>query len=371
MSNCSIIAVILLVAFTTLVAAPVYAEDAGSIQYSAGVYTVTSNYTLTKVDQPPAYVSAAKTVDGINILDQTVPPLHFDRFGLVSKPGSGIDASFVLTSPGVKYESDLEGARVTVNNVPVMDGTIIANKGLVRVQGNIPYNAVPDQDFKIIRIADLSPNENAKFLVYTTTDEIAAAKNAIYLLNEKVVKNGAESFKPDLQAAVDNYKNGKFTQATIIAEAALQKDTIRGEGISTALLPALILALALAALGFYLGMVYGKKKANKPDLLKIEQVVLKYYGTRSEKPFSPVKLSRECEVVLERAFDFNANRAELLRKQKDLAGSGVDPDRISGPGMRPSLFQALYEKTIYGKCQAFDAGIVYLNKNLGEKEPKR
>ncbi len=136
------------------------------------------------------------------------------------------------------------------------------------------------------------------------------------------------------------------------------------------LLPAIILALILAVCGFYLGMRYGKKIANKPDLLKIEQVILKYYGMRSEKPLSPVKISKECEAIFERAFDFNANRAEMLNSQKDQYGVSVDPNRINSPTLRPYLFQALYEKTQYGQCIAFDAGIDYLNKCLNEKRSK-
>lgn len=139
---------------------------------------------------------------------------------------------------------------------------------------------------------------------------------------------------------------------------------------NSALLPAIIVALVLAVCGFYLGMWYGKKIANKPDLLKIEQVILKYYGMRSEKPLSPVKISKECEAIFERAFEFNANRAEMLKSQKDQNGGSIDPNRINSPNLRPYLFQALYEKTQYGQCIAFDAGIDYLNKCLSENRSK-
>ena len=364
-------AAILLMILAAFLAVPVHAADISAIHYESGVETETIAYEPVKVTEPPAYVTGAKTVGGTDILDQTVPPLHFERYALVSRPGAGIDISFVLTSPGIQFQSDLDELRIKIDNTPVTGNTLSADGGVVRVKGNFPYTSLQDQAVRIIELAGMSPADNNKFLVYTTTGDRAAAKNAIYLLNDKISKGGTESLKPDLQKAIDDYKNGKFTQATVIAEAALQKETIRSEGLATGLLPGIIAAIALLIIGLFAGNWYGRKNANKPDLLKIEQVILKYYGMRGEKPFSPVKISKECEIVLDRAFSFNEKRAEQLRAQKAEQGRAVDPDRLTTPDLRPSLFQALHEKATYGKSHAFDAGIVYITNCLNENQSKR
>ncbi|MEI6456824.1 MAG: hypothetical protein WCO93_11100 [bacterium] len=361
--------VLLLIILAAILAVPVYAAEVSKTQYASEVYTENADYKISEIFKAPDILPPPGPIDGITI--QTNPPVYFQRYALVSKPGSGIDISFVLTSPGVQYKSDLDGLKVSVNTVPVTTDTLTADKGVVRIQGIVPYAATPDQAVRIIELSGMSATDNNQFLVYVTTNEMAAAKNAIYLLNEKITKGGADSLKPVLQEAVDNYKKGNFILAKTFAEKGSQQGSSQTEGFNDGLLRGLIIAVILLVVGSVAGFLYGRKIANKPDLLKIEQVVLKYYGTRSENPFSPVKISRECDAVLERAFDFNAKRAELLKKQKDQPGGSVDPNRLTSPELRPSLFQALYEKTKFGKCQAFDAGIVYLNKKLSEKESKR
>lgn len=410
MNKHKIMTVLLLIILTAILVVPVHAAEVSNIKYASEVYTETDNYVLDKVQEPPGYVTSANTVGGTDILDQTVPPLHLERFAVLSKPGSGIDISFVLTSPGVKYQSDLQGLKVSVNTVPVTTDTITADKQVVRVQGNVPYDAVPNQAVRIIELSGMSAADNNKFLVHVTSDEMAAAKNAIYLLNEKITKGRADSLKPDLQTAVDNYKKGNFVLAKTFAEKGAQQGSSQTEGFNDGLKLGLIFAVISLVVGSIIGFWYAKKSANIPDLLKIEQVVVKYYGTRSENPFGPAKISKECEGILEKAFGFNAQRAEMLnpkiqKSQKDQYSGSVDPDHLDRPKVRPSmfrklhekilkpqkdqrggsvdpdsitisehppsLFQALYEKTQYGRCTAFDEGIVFLNKCLRENESKR
>lgn len=349
-------------------AGPVLAAEISAIQYVSEVYTETGNYAIAEVSQPPDYVSAAKTVGGIDI--STTPTLHFERYALVSKPGAGIDLSFILTSPGVPFTSDLNDVMVTINGVPVASDTLVADKGLVRVKGNVPFGASMDQSVKIIHLEGLTDAENNKFVVAVTTDERAAARNAIYLLNEKVTR-GAGDLQQNLQNAADSYKKGELIQAKIYADTGLQKSSIQTEESRQGIVQAVLAAIIFLLIGIGIGYLYGRKAANKPDLLKVEDLVLKYYGMRSENPLSTVMIPKECEAAFLRAFDFNAKRASLLKKQSDQPGTRVDPDSLTSPDLRPSLFQALYEKTRYGRCNAFDAGISYLIRCMKENQQKR
>lgn len=359
---------VLALIIAALIAGPVLAAEISDIQYVSEVYTETGNYAIAKVSQPPEYVSAAKTAGGIGI--NTVPTLRFERYALVSKPGAGIDMSFILTSPGVSFTSDLDDVKVTINGVPIPSDTLVADKGLVRVKGNVPFGASMDQPVKLIHLAGQSDVENNKFLISVTTDERAAARNAIYLLNEKVTR-GARDLQQDLQNAADSYKNGELIQAKIYADTGLQKSSIQAEGSTQGIVQAVLAAIVFLLIGIGIGYLFGRKAANKPDLLKVEDVVLKYYGMRSENPLSTVMIPKECEAAFLRAFDFNAKRADLLKKQLDNPVSRVDPDSLTSPDLRPSLFQALYEKTRYGRCNAFDAGISYLTKCMNDARQKR
>lgn len=351
-----------------LLTGTVAATQVENIVYQNGVYTQNENFSTIEIHSVSGIVGNTEGESGsmqLPIVDGK--NLQINRYALVSYPGESVTASFTLTTPQTFYSTDLQNPVVTIEAKPVTGNTLVANGNTIHVQGYIPDNLTSGQGIAIIRFSDVSDKTNSEFLLHITTPEKNALQTTLYDLNQKMASGGSDSLKESLQKALDNYNSGTYEQGTVLGTSALEESKIRSEGFTSGIGIGVVIAVILAVIGLLAGYFIGKWKATRPDLLKIESVVRDYYRVRSENPFGQVKIPSDCKSALEHAFDFNAGRAEALKKQ----GGQVTPETVAGETLKPSLFQALYEKTTYGRCPAFDEGIAYLAKNInGEKQKK-
>ncbi|MDD1702865.1 MAG: hypothetical protein LUQ31_07815 [Methanoregula sp.] len=355
-----------------LMIGPAAATQVDTIVYQNGVYTQNENFSTTEIHSVTEIVGNTVGESGsMQLPAADGQMLQINRYALVSYPGQSIAVSFTLTTPQTVYSTGLQNPVVTIESRPVTGNTLVANGNTIHVQGFIPDNATSGQEIAIIRLSDVSDKTNSEFLLHITTPEKNALQTTLYDLNQKLASGGSDSLTDSLQKALDKYNSGNYEQGTVLGTSALEESKTRSEGFTSGMEIGAVIAVILAAIGLLAGYFIGKWKATRPDLLKIETIVRDYYKARSENPFGQVKIPADCKSALEHAFDFNASRAEILKKQREQPGSPVTPDTVAGESLKPSLFQALYEKVTYGRCPAFDDGIAYLTKNINGEQQKK
>lgn len=367
----NLIIILLALMIFACISMPVSAADTkvDNVNYKSNIYQETEEYVLVDVPQPldidtispDGYLSPSKIANKDN---QILP-----RYVLVVKSGEDVTLIFSIATDGTKFTTDLINPRITLNNIPVTSNTIDGN-GDVKIIGTVPWND-PGTAVKLIELenlpADMKNKINRQFVVYTTTNDVMKAKNELYLLNKKYSEDSPQAIKDSLQKAWDSYHDGNYDLAFQAAKGGVDVSTSTEETTIAASWNTIVAIVVCLFIGGLIGVIFDRFWFRK-DLTNLERLVLKYYRMRSEKPYAPAPISGECTKALERAFDFNAGRADLLTKLASEKGiHHVNPDSLTATNLKPSLLQALYEKKTYRRSAALDGGMKHLHACLDKK----
>jgi len=353
-----LIRITFMVILAGIILTPCTAFKAGDIAYTVGVYSEQDNYTLQNAGTPPASLDWISGSDTIAEEDTSVVLV---RHPLVVYPGTSVEVALsdFITDVPVQYETDLEYPQIFLNNQPVSGDTIMGS-GAVTIKGNVPSSAELDEEVRILYFPGSNPAMNSRFLAATTSHEQAMAKAKLFAASEKQHTGIFGISKEDFRIAITEFSAGNFIDSAIRSQIAMEKADIRMEGI---LLGGLIGALA-AGIAFVAGWFFGKRKGRdierRPDLLKIEAVILQYFDLKVQQK---KEIPKKCRGMIEKAFVINTARTELLATlaKTSEATYPVHPLLAHLP---PSLFQAFYEKSQFGKSQEFDEGVAELMRCL-------
>ncbi|MFA5296032.1 MAG: hypothetical protein WC382_11000 [Methanoregulaceae archaeon] len=350
--------VVVIILLACLLSTTVSAFKMDDIRYQLGVDNEQEDYTLVPATIIP---SSSYPVVGSNELRVDATTLTLNRYPLVAFPGKTVNIEIpgFITDAPLSYTSDLMYHQVSLNGQPVQGPTIMGS-GTVAVSGVIPPSAELNQPVSIIAFPESDRETNAKFIVYITTPEQAEAKERLYAVYRKADTSLLGVSTDDYRMAIDEFKAGNFGISTIRSEIALEKSDIRTGGILIGLLIGAVIAALLFGAGYYVGRKRGQDTVRRPDLLAIEDIIIRYFDLKVQKK---AEITKWCEGMIEKAFVVNIRRSELIAEKKK--AGGVDPDDFTSKDIQPSLFQAFYEKNQFGHSRAFDSAIADLGECLG------
>lgn len=354
---------------------PVLGEDGtniSNIQYNRGIFSEGDDLSLIPVPQDIS-IGISDVNSGVDIKESNGEVTYLERRYLVGKINDPVDvsASFITSTPQ-KFESDLVNFHLYLNEKEI-SGDTLEGAGVIRITGDVPSDIGYDSPFSIIRFPGIPNKENKKFTAYTTSDQMAQAKNNLYLLKDNNV------LKDDLRDTLTAYKEGHFNVAAIQSESALQKGDVNLEGLTLGLLIGIIIAIVLAALGYFYGLKKGIQKSTRTDLLKLEEIIVKYFQIKIENPKNSQKISESCDLFFQRAFTVNRQRVEQI-KLLEAGHNSIYADFLKEKHLKPTFFQAFYESKKYGNQDLFTKALNQLSKCLQiqeaelnnlEKSPKR
>lgn len=355
--------ILFIIGFVLVIAAisitPVSAVTIGSVDYTYGVYTEGEDFSLIPAVEPK---SAVDTLGTYQIQSDGAQILTLNRRPLVGYPGTSviIEISGLFVSAEQVVTTDLKNLKIILNGQEIDGLTLpVTGRANLRISGDIPYESDMDVAIRIIQIPGADRDTNAKFILYTTNAERSYARESLYTLNEQVARGEMGVSGADLQKAVDEYVSGRFAVSAAQSQITLEKWDIRQDGMIVGLIIGGVIALILCILGFFVGQKIGVKRAERPDLYTLEKIILGFYDIQNEAMHGETGLTKECGGYLQKAFEFNSKRAEAIVSM----GDNFDFSTINTRGdLKPSLFQAYYEKVRYGDGTKFDRGI----KRIGE-----
>lgn len=357
MKNDHIIPVLLLLTLLISIFIPVFGDEGiiiDNIQYNRGIHSEGTDLSLINAIIPS---DTSETNGFEQIKGDNGEVLNLQRRYLVGKITEPVDvsASYITSTPQ-QFESDLVNFHIYLNEKEVTSDTI-DGAGTMRIIGTVPSEIGLDTPFAIIRFPGLSDEINTKFIAYTTTEQRAEAKNKLYTLNK------AEKATEDLTKSLNFFKEGRFQEASIQSKSALQQDDSKQEGLILGILIGAIAAVILFFLGRFLGLKRGREQATRKDLLKLEQIIHRYFQIKIEKPEGVQKLSSTCENFFHRSFEYNLQRVEQMNHSMEKYG-----DRYAEPlkekHLKPTFFQAFYESSQYGHNDNFIKALDRLSECL-------
>ncbi|MDD3091900.1 MAG: hypothetical protein PHG80_09740 [Methanoregulaceae archaeon] len=330
---------------------PATAFNVEDIKYNLGIYNEQSDYTLQTADTVP---DTPDWISGSDTITQDAGSVVLVRHPLVAYPGTSVEIELLdfITDVPVSYESDLDYPQVFLNN-QLVEGNAIMGSGTIRVKGIIPTSAGLNEKVRVIHFPDADDAMNARFLVTTTTPEQAMAKESLFAASQRKDTGIFGISKTDIGEAIEEFNAGNFADSTIRSQIAMEKADIRMDGIILGLLIGAVAALVTLAAGWYLGKQKGREIERRPDLLNIEAVILRYFDLKVQQK---KEIPKWCGGMIEKAFEINTRRAESLAAMTK-PGETINPEHPDLAHLHPSLFQAFYEKSRFGRCRAFDEAI--------------
>jgi hypothetical protein len=335
-------------------AVPAFNMD--TVRYNMGVDNEQDDYSLAPATIIPQSSYPIVGSDELRVDDAT---LTLNRYPLVAFPGKtvNIEITGFITDVPLPFDSDLMYPQVSLNGQPIQ-GQTLTGSGTVEVSGIVPSDAEINQPVSILSFPDASKETNAKFIVYITTPEQAAAKEGLFAVSRKAETGLFGISKDDFRMAIDEFKEGNFAISTIRSEIAREKSDIKIEGIVLGILIGAIIAVLLLIAGWFFGRRRGQEMVRRPDLLALESIIIQYFDLKIQKK---ADIQKWCRGMIEKAFEVNIRRSGMIAEKNQ---SGVNPDDLTGKDLQPSLFQAFYEKSQFGHSRAFDIAIADLQECL-------
>ncbi|MBP7700359.1 MAG: hypothetical protein KA091_02360 [Methanoregulaceae archaeon] len=358
MNHTLLIRITIMVILAGLLWTPCTAFKVGDIAYPLGIYSEQDNYTLQNAGTPP---DSLDWISGSDTIAEEETSVVLVRHPLVVFPGTSVEMVLYdfITDVPVQYETDLQYPQIFLNNQPV-SGTTIMGSGTIMVKGIVPSSAGLDEEVRILSFPESNTAMNSRFLAATTSHEQAMAKANLFAASEQQGTGLFGISKDNFREAISEFSAGNYLDSAIRAQIAMEKGDIKREGV---LLGGLIMAVAAVialVAGWYLGKRKGREIERRPDLLKMESVILQYFDLKIQQKR---EIPKKCRGMIEKAFVVNTARTELLAA---LARPGETISSLQ-PRLKhlpPSLFQAFYEKSRFGKSQEFDDGVEELLRCL-------
>lgn len=345
-------------------AVPAFNMD--TVRYNMGVDNEQEDYSLAPATIIPQSAYSIAGSDELRVDDTT---LTLNRYPLVAFPGKtvNIEITGFMTDVPIPFDSDLMYPQVSLNGQPIQGQTLMGS-GTVEVSGIVPSTAEINQPVSIITFPDASKETNAKFIVYITTPEQAAAKKSLFAVSKKAEAGLFGISKDDYRMAIEEFKKEDYAISTIRSEIALEKTDIKMEGVILGILIGAIIAALLFIAGWFFGRRRGQEMVRRPDLLALEAIIIQYFDLKIQKK---TDIQRWCRGMIEKAFEVNMRRSEIITEKNKF---GMNPDDLTGKDLQPSLFQAFYEKSLFGHSRAFDIAIADLQECLritGSREDRK